>query len=215
MAKKYIIWGSSGHAKVLASLIAEQGGIVVALFDNDPNAAPALKNTPLFIGEQGFNEWAAKNNPADYHGLVAIGGPLGNVRIAINAIYRKHGVKLEPLIHKSASVCPTATLGEGVQILAGCIVGPEAVISEATILNHKASVDHECVIGKGAHLAPNATLCGLVTLEENVMIAAGATVISRIKIGANTLVGAGSVVTRDLPSNVVAYGNPAKVIRNI
>ena len=215
MAKKYIIWGSSGHAKVLASLIADQGGIVAALFDNNPNATSALNNTPLFIGEKGFGEWVSKNNPTDYYGLVAIGGALGNIRVGINQIFRKHGVKLEPLIHKNASVCPTAKLGDGVQILAGCIVGPEAVIGEATILNHKASVDHECVIGKGVHLAPGATLCGLVNLEDNVMIAAGATVISRIKIGANTIVGAGSVVTKDLPSNVVAYGNPAKVIRKV
>jgi len=40
-------------------------------------------------------------------------------------------------------------------------------------------------------------------------------VIDRIRIGANTVVGAGSVVTRDLPSNAIAYGSPAKVVREI
>jgi maltose O-acetyltransferase len=39
-------------------------------------------------------------------------------------------------------------------------------------------------------------------------------IIPEIKIGKKTIIGAGSVVTRDIPDNVVAYGNPAKVIRD-
>ena len=36
-----------------------------------------------------------------------------------------------------------------------------------------------------------------------------------VSIGANTVVGAGAVVTRDLPANVVAVGNPARVVRRL
>ena len=36
-----------------------------------------------------------------------------------------------------------------------------------------------------------------------------------VKIGENTVIGAGSVVTKDMPSNVVAVGNPCKVLREI
>ena len=42
----------------------------------------------------------------------------------------------------------------------------------------------------------------------------GANVIDGINIGKNTIIGAGSVVTKPIPDNVVAYGAPAKVIRN-
>lgn len=215
MAKKYIIWGSSGHAKVLASAIKLQGDDVVALFDNNANAAAAIEGVPLCFGREGFAQWATKHTPSDYYGLVAIGGPHGAARLEIHDLFAQYGVHNAPLIHPQSSVCASAKIGEGTQVLAHALVAAEAVIGKQCILNHRASVDHECVLGNGVHLAPSATLCGLVELGNNVMIATGATVLPRVKIGANTIIGAGSVVVRDVPANVVAYGSPARIIRNI
>jgi acetyltransferase-like isoleucine patch superfamily enzyme len=46
-------------------------------------------------------------------------------------------------------------------------------------------------------------------------IGSGSTILSRVVIGENAIVGAGSVVTRDVPANAVAAGNPARVLRHI
>lgn len=54
-----------------------------------------------------------------------------------------------------------------------------------------------------------------VYIGENCWIGAGAVIVPGIKIGDNVVVGAGSVVTRDLPSNAVAVGNPCRVLREI
>jgi maltose O-acetyltransferase len=54
-----------------------------------------------------------------------------------------------------------------------------------------------------------------VTVEDGVWLGAGALVCPGVTIGENTVVGAGAVVTRDLPAGVVAYGNPARVAREI
>jgi maltose O-acetyltransferase len=54
-----------------------------------------------------------------------------------------------------------------------------------------------------------------VTISRNVWIGGGAIVCPGVTIGPGTVVGAGSVVTRDLPANVVAAGNPCRVIREI
>lgn len=54
-----------------------------------------------------------------------------------------------------------------------------------------------------------------ITIEDGVWLGAGAIVCPGVKIGENTVVGAGAVVTRDLPAGVVAYGNPARVAREI
>ncbi len=54
-----------------------------------------------------------------------------------------------------------------------------------------------------------------VTLADGVWLGAGALVCPGVSIGENTVVGAGAVVTRSLPAGVVAYGNPARVIRAI
>lgn len=52
-----------------------------------------------------------------------------------------------------------------------------------------------------------------IVIERNVWIAAGATVIGGVTVGENAVVAAGSVVTRDVPPNTLAGGNPARVIR--
>jgi maltose O-acetyltransferase len=54
-----------------------------------------------------------------------------------------------------------------------------------------------------------------ITVGENVWLGGGVIVCPGVTIGANTVVGAGAVVTRDLPPNVVAVGNPARVIKTL
>lgn len=54
-----------------------------------------------------------------------------------------------------------------------------------------------------------------INIGENVWIGANATVLSGVTIGKNSVIGAGSVVTKDIPENVVAVGNPCRVLRAI
>jgi maltose O-acetyltransferase len=54
-----------------------------------------------------------------------------------------------------------------------------------------------------------------ITIGNNVWLGGGVIVCPGVTIGENTVVGAGAVVTRDLPANVIAVGNPAKVIREL
>ena len=54
-----------------------------------------------------------------------------------------------------------------------------------------------------------------VTIGKNCWIGAGAVIVPGVTIGDNVVIGAGSVVTRDIPSNTVAVGNPCRVLREI
>lgn len=54
-----------------------------------------------------------------------------------------------------------------------------------------------------------------VHIGRNCWIGAGAIILPGVSIGDNTVIGAGSVVTKDIPSNVVAVGNPCKILRPI
>ena len=54
-----------------------------------------------------------------------------------------------------------------------------------------------------------------VTISDGVWLGGGVIVCPGVTIGANTVVGAGSVVTRSLPANVLAVGNPARIVRPV
>lgn len=54
-----------------------------------------------------------------------------------------------------------------------------------------------------------------VTIGNNVWIGGGVTIVPGVTIGDNTVIGAGSVVVKDIPSNVLAVGNPCKPVRTI
>jgi maltose O-acetyltransferase len=54
-----------------------------------------------------------------------------------------------------------------------------------------------------------------IVVGDNVWLGGGVIVCPGVGIGENTVVGAGAVVTRDLPANVVAVGNPARVVRRL
>lgn len=54
-----------------------------------------------------------------------------------------------------------------------------------------------------------------VKIGRNVWIGAGAVILPGVSVGDNSVIGAGSVVTKDIPANVVAVGNPCRVLRPI
>lgn len=54
-----------------------------------------------------------------------------------------------------------------------------------------------------------------ITVHDNVWLGGGVIILPGVTIGENTVIGAGAVVTKDLPANVVAVGNPARVIRQL
>jgi sugar O-acyltransferase (sialic acid O-acetyltransferase NeuD family) len=211
--RRCLLWGSAGHAKVLAAILSSRGDRLVALFDNNLTVTPAVLGVPLMGGLDEFLHWIGRQDlTSPLYGWVAVGGHRGRDRITLQLALLQAGIRMPPLIHPSAFVCPTASVGAGSQVLAQAVVAAEAQMGQACIINHRASVDHECVLGNGVHVAPGATLCGCVTVGHGAMIGAGAVILPRLKIGEDAIVGAGAVVTHNVPSGAVYIGNPARAI---
>jgi sugar O-acyltransferase (sialic acid O-acetyltransferase NeuD family) len=207
---RFVCWGASGHAKVLAELISDQGGRVIALFDAVVKES-FLSDVEVYPGLEGFRQWAS--GYGSFHalnGAVAIGRS-GTDRLSILEFFRDAGIKTPALIHPSAVIAKTSSLGLGTQVLALSLIAPDVVIGRGCIVNHRVNIDHECHLGDGVHVAPAATLCGCVRVGKNVFIGAGAVILPRIQIGDNAVIGAGSVVTRDVHAGTTVMGNPARV----
>lgn len=93
--------------------------------------------------------------------------------------------------------------------------------------------DYKVTIGNNVLIAPNVTITVTnhpvhrelrqkgemyslaVVIEDNVWIGSGVTICPGVTIGEGSVIGAGSIVTRSIPKNVVAVGNPCKVLREI
>lgn len=215
-AAKFILWGAKSHALVLAEIVQQQDGKVIALFDNSPIADIVLPGIEVHCGLAAYQAWIlGQKDIKSISAIAAIGGARGSDRRKFLDIFRNSKLKTPTLIHRSAVISLSAKIGENSHILAGAVIAPMVELGEACIVNTNAGVDHECVLAAGVHIAPGATLCGCVQIGENTLIGAGSTVLPRVKIGANVVIGAGSVVTRDIPDGVVVFGNPAKIIRHL
>ncbi|MDA0587378.1 MAG: acetyltransferase [Planctomycetota bacterium] len=208
-----IIWGARGHAKVLNEFLPQLGYQVVAVFDNDPQATSPIAGVPVFHGAAGLDVWLNSHRETQITGLVAIGGQHGGARGEVLSLLRSRGVRVPAVAHPTAFVARDAQIADGCQILATAAVCTEVRIGEGSIVNTGASIDHECVVGAGVHVAPGATIAGCVKIGDRAFIGAGAVVLPWLAIGSDVVIGAGSVVTKDVPDGVVAYGNPAQVVR--
>ena len=117
-------------------------------------------------------------------------------------------------IHPSVVIGNNVKLGVGIVAMAGCIFNPKSQIGDFTFFATGAQIEHDCQIGDFASISAGSVTGGYVKLGKFSAITLGVTVVDRLEIGENTVVGSGSVVTKSLPDNVLAYGSPAKVMRN-
>ena len=92
------------------------------------------------------------------------------------------------LIHPSALISDSATIGEGSIVMAGAIIQPHANIGRHVIVNSGAAIDHHCILGDYSHIAPGAHLCGGVHIGEGTLVGVG------VGITPNTTVPSWSIV---------------------
>lgn len=211
--KDIIFWGATAQAIVLEDFIREIGYDLKVLFDDNKAVKSPFRNVPLYHGKAGLEEWIRDKNAEEICFLVAIGRENNRARLNVYTFLERMGLKKITAIHPNALISKSSLIASGCQILANSTIGARAEIGKCTIVNTAACIDHECNIGQAVHIAPGCILSGSVKIGDFSFIGSGAILLPRIKVGNNSIVGAGSVVTKDIPANVVAYGNPAKIIK--
>lgn len=212
MPDRILVWGASGHAKVVSEIIRLRGLGEVAGFLDD--VSPERVGEP-FCGARVVGSLADVPRlcrELDAHAVaLAVGDCAARLRAARQL--RDSGMRLVTAVHPSAIVSPSARIEDGAVVAAGAIVNPDARVGLGAIVNTAASVDHDCVVGDGAHISPGARLGGWVRVGAGAWIGIGASVLPRVTIGDGAVLGAAALALGDIPPHAVAYGVPARVSR--
>lgn len=98
----------------------------------------------------------------------------------------------------------SAKIGKGTQFAYGGI---------AVVIHDRAEIGENCIIGTCVTIGGRSKIYDVPSIGNNVQLSTGSKILGNIKIGDDVIVGANAVVIKDIPSNSVAAGIPAKVIK--
>jgi len=140
------------------------------------------------LGSRGDNVWITAPFFVDYGENIYLGQ---NCEINMNCVFLD---------------CNRITIGDNTGI------GPNVQIYAVT---HPVKPQERLSVADGKAFSFWKTYSAPVTIGSNVWIGGGAIILPGVSIGNNTVVAAGSVVTKSLPANVLAAGNPCRIIREI
>lgn len=141
--------------------------------------------------------------------LLAIGIPI--VRRQVAESLRARGANFLTLIHPTAIVSATATIGEGSIVCPYAIVSDSARMGAFVLMNYHSSLGHDASAGDYAVLSPYATLGGNAHVAEDVFMGLHASVGPGKRIGARSKVSANSCALSDAPPESIIYGAPGRV----
>lgn len=196
--KEFKLIGYSGHSYGCIEIAYELGYIVKGYYDLNYN------NYNLFN-----LEFLGNDNCLNKEYLfVSIGDNMLRKEIYLRHYRNNDFINL---IHTSAFVSPSASIGFNVLVSANATINSFSIVENGGIINTGAIVEHECIIGEFSHVAPGAVLAGNVHVGALSFIGANAVIKQNVRIGNNVIVGAGTVVLCDVPDNSIIVGNPGKI----
>jgi len=205
-----VIFGAGGHAKTIAFIIEKQNKFKISgFFDNINLNENKLINYPIFHNFLDIKQQQIKK------GIIAIGNNQSRYNFFKLITENLPEIEFISVIDNSAQIAKDVKIGEGSVIMPLSCINCCSVVGKHSIINTRASIDHDNYLGDFASVSPGVTIGGNVSINNFAFIGLGANIIQKITIGKNVIIGAGSTVLKNIPENVVAYGNPCRIIRQV
>nr|WP_097025992.1 acetyltransferase [Clostridium peptidivorans] len=211
MDRKLLLLGGGGHCKsVLDSLVSEKLYTEVAIIDKKENIGKAILGTSIIGCDDDLLKLYKEGYTYAFVTVGSIGNP--NTRVKLFKKLKHIGFQIPNIVDSTAIISEHAVLAEGIYIGKNVIVNVGSYIEKGAIINTGSIIEHDCIVGEFSHISPGSVLCGGVQIGANTHIGARSVIKQQVQIGSKTLIGMGSVVLKNVPENVVAYGNPCREV---
>ena len=214
--KKIVILGASGNCIDILDAINELNKIDKTykfLGFLDDNAI--MWNKEIY-GYKVLGGLDSANNYKDTHFVNGIGSP-NNYWNKEKIIYKCNisEDRFVTIIHPRASVSEMSKIGFGSVIMQNVTVASNVRIGNHVMILPNSVINHNDVIEDYVSIASGVGVSGNVIVKKNSYLGSNSSIIGHITIGEKSLVGMGSVVLKDVQSEEIVVGNPARFLRNI
>jgi sugar O-acyltransferase (sialic acid O-acetyltransferase NeuD family) len=143
--------------------------------------------------------------------IIAIGTPAGK-RIVHQKLQDK-GASFARMIHPTARIARTASVGEGVLMGLATVAGPDTFLGRFVSFNAGSGVGHDGRVGEFTQLSANVDITGGAEIGSDVMIGTKVIFLPKVKVGAGATIGAGCVIYRSVPAGATMFAPPARMLR--
>ena len=203
--KNLIIIGAGGHAAEIVDYIEY---INFNSMNPKYTIVGLLDNTESYYNHYGFNYKFLGNTDThliDKEIYYVIG--IGNVSVRKKVIdeYVSKGAKFKSIIHPTALISKTATIGEGSLISHNVSIGPKANIGKFCVINSRSTIGHDSEFGENNFLSPQVVIGGFSKIGNSNLFGTNSSVIPDTKIGDNNKIMAGMTVVNKVKDNEVVF----------
>ncbi len=209
---KYYIIGTGSQARYVIEIFKKNGLNIEGLVDIETanNVGKDINGSKILCVLE--DKISDRISTKDSKLIIAYGNNKKKEEIANRLL--KLGYKFFNAISSDVYLSEHVEIGEGTIINPRVTIMPNTKIGNHVIIHSGSVIEHDNTINDFSNIAPGVVTAGNVKIGRGAYVYTGARVVPKITIGDYATVGAGAVVLKDVKSNSVVVGIPARVLRN-
>ena len=211
--KNILIYGASGHAKMIVDIIHKNNNYTVIGFVDSFKPLNQDIYGYKIIGN--LDELPNLIKEHNIYGIViGIGDNFTRQKAYTKILKIAPTLKFVPVVHPSAVLANDIVIPRGTVVMPSVVINTNAKVGEFCILNTKSSLGHDSSMADFSSLASGVIISGNVQIGLCSAICLSTSIIQNVSIGNHTVIGAASLVLKSIGDCKLAYGIPIHTIKD-
>jgi sugar O-acyltransferase (sialic acid O-acetyltransferase NeuD family) len=206
MKIKLILIGGGGHCHACIDVIESTGKFdIIGIIDIKEKIGQLIFDYPIIGDDSDLSKFIRE----DTWFIITLGNIKDvNLRKKLFQNLENYQANIATIVSPHALVSRHSNIEAGTIVMHRAIVGANSSIGRNSIINTNANIEHDCIIGNHTHISTHAIVNGHCRIGNEVFIGSNTTLFQEIIIADNVKVGASSLVTKNIKTTGVYFGNP-------